>query len=194
MDERLLPQFLHDFFFSEEAYDCFTLRPKKIEIELNYPLGGNPPRIDVLPLLMLVLGNEDMQCSFLNKFGPMPEVDALFHGHAVAWGDAILDDLLEILLYTPHGARTVVDLVFRENARHAFVAELRPTGFRPPPSARSYLENLGSLDFLTLHEMIDVWNPVARVEFVVSKKAAGGTSPDLGKIGRTFETQFRLMQ
>ncbi|KAF3036764.1 hypothetical protein E8E11_004312 [Didymella keratinophila] len=93
VDKQLLPRFLHDFFLSEEAERTFALKPKKVEIELAYPLGVSPPRIDILPLLSLSLGNEDLRCTFLNKFGPMPEVDTLFHDHAVAWGDAILDDL-----------------------------------------------------------------------------------------------------
>lgn len=194
VDDKILPRFLHDFFFSEEAYDCFALRPKKLEIELNYPLGGDPPRTDVLPLLTLILGNEDLQCTFLNKFGPMPEVNSVFHGHVIAWGDAILDDLLEVLLYTPHGTTTVVHLVFRDNGKHAFVEELRPIGFRPLPSARSYVERLGSTDFLTWQEIVDDWDPSGRVKFVLSKKAPGSASREQVKAAKAFETQYRLMQ
>lgn len=104
VDQQLLSQFLHDFFLSKSSDSAFALKPKKVEIEL----GVSPPHIDVLPLLSLSLGNEDLRCTFLNKFGPMPEVDALFRDHAVAWGDAILDDLLEIRLDTSAGTTVSV--------------------------------------------------------------------------------------
>jgi hypothetical protein len=70
VNEQLLPRFLHDFFLSRNAETVFALKPKKVEVELAYPLGVSPPRIDVLPLLSLSLGNEDLRCTFLNKFGP----------------------------------------------------------------------------------------------------------------------------
>ncbi|KAF2998220.1 hypothetical protein E8E13_005353 [Curvularia kusanoi] len=185
VSETLLPQFLDDFFLSDEAQNGFALTPKKIEIELNYPLGGDPPRVDVLPLLTLFLGNEDLQCTFLNKFGPLPEVDALFREHSVAWGLAILDDLLQILLYTPHGTTTIVDLVFRDDAKHDIMGELRSRPFRPPPSMMEYLENLGYRD---------AWEQNGRVEFVVSKAAVDKPSGRQTGARKAFETQYRLMQ
>lgn len=193
VDEKLLPQFLHDFFFSDGLRDSFALRPRKIEIELFYPLGGNPPRVDVLPLLTLFLGNEDLQCTFLNKFGPLSEVDALFREHPVPWGDAILDDLLQILLYTPHGTTTIVDLVFRDDVDHAFMSELRHKPFRAPPSMRNYLNSLGLVELSASNARIGVWNVQARVECVVSKRAPDSSSGGKRRKGNAFEPMYRLM-
>lgn len=140
--EQLLPRFLHDFFLSENAKTVFALKPKKVEMELAYPLGVSPPHIDVLPLLTLSLGNEDLRCTFLNKFGPMPMVDRLFHDHAVAWGDAILDDLLEIRLFTPPGITTCIDLIFRDDIKRAFIKDVKTKKMRAPSGMQAYLQAL----------------------------------------------------
>lgn len=194
VNNKLLPRFLDDFFLSDEAHNGFALTPRRIEIELHYPLGGNPSRVDVLPLLTLFLGNEDMQCTFLNKFGFLPEIDALFQDHAVAWGDAILDDLLHIYLYTPHGTTTMVDLVFRDDARHDFIDELRPKAFRPPLSMRDYLRTLGDMERSEMLALAARWDIGGIVEFVVSKQAADTQSGRHTGTGQAFETQYRLMQ
>jgi hypothetical protein len=140
------------------------------------------------------LGNEDLQCTFLNKFGFLPEIDSLFRDHAVAWGDAILDDLLHIYLYTPHGTTTMVDLVFRDDARHDFIGELRPKCFRPPPSMRDYLRTLGDIERSEMIALIARWEVGGIVEFVVSKQAANALSGRHTGNGQAFETQYRLMQ
>lgn len=194
VDEQLLPRFLYDFFLSENAETLFALKPKKVEVELAYPLGVSPPRIDVLPLLSLSLGNEDLRCTFLNKFGPMPEVDALFNDHAVAWGDAILDDLLEIRLYTPAGTTTCVDLLFRADANRAFIADIRKMRMPPPRSLHTYLKALGRPDVGTWDARVGVWNAQARVEFVVSKRTPGHFKQTLETRSRAFETQYRLVE
>ena len=194
VDEELLPYFLDDFFLSEVSENGFTLRPKKIEIELAYPLGGNPPRLNILPLLTLCLGNEDLQCTFLNKFGPMPELDSLFWDHAVAWGDAIVDDLLKIFLYTPHGTMTTVDLVFRDDAKPDFMEDVERRRKRAPRSMHGYLGNLGGLDVGTWDARVGVWNTQAKVEFVVSKRTADGGNQEEETGGRAFETQYRLVE
>ncbi|KAJ4984940.1 hypothetical protein SVAN01_09546 [Stagonosporopsis vannaccii] len=194
VDKQLLPRFLHDFFLSGDYEDSFKLKPRKIEIELNYPLGGHPPRLDVLPLLTLCLGNENIQCSFLNKFGFLPEIDALFWDHAVAWGEAILDDLAQILLYTPSGTTTVVDLVFREDAEREFIKDIERNSFRAPRSMHKYLENLGSVDIATWDPRVGVWNLQGRVEFVASKRAPQFAQQE-GKVqSKVFETQYRLIE
>ena len=193
VDDKLLPRFLDDFFLGDEAHNGFALTPRRIEIELHYPLGGNPPRVDVLPLLTLFLGNEDLQCTFLNKFGFLPEIDALFRDHAVAWGDAILDDLLHIYLYTPHGTTTMVDLVFRDDAKHDFIGELRPKCFRPPPGMRDYLRTLGDMERSEMVALAARWDIGGIVEFVVSKQAADKQSGRHTGNGQEFEMQYRLM-
>lgn len=194
VDEQLLPRFLHDFFLSEHAESSFMLKPKKIEIELAYPIGVSPPRIDVLPLLSLSLGNEDLQCTFLNKFGPMPEVDALFRDHPVAWGDAILDDLLKILLYTPAGTATCVDLIFRDNGKRAFLADIKRRKLTAPRSMHGYLKGLGGSGMRTWDARVGMWNPQARVDFIVSKRAPGSLRQALETGARAFETQYRLVE
>ena len=173
----------------------FALKPKKIEIELAYPLGGKPPRIDILPLLSLCLGNEDLTCTFLNKFGPMPELDELFFHHAVAWGDAILDDLLEILLYTPHGTTTFVNLVFRDDCGQIFFEEL--SGGKPgraPSSMDDYLAELGAVDVRTWDARVGVWNSQARVDFLVCKRKQRVTRDETKEKIKAFETQYRLVE
>jgi hypothetical protein len=194
VDEQLLPRFLYDFFLSEHAGTVFALKPKKVEIELAYPLGVSPPRIDVLPLLSLSLGNEDLRCTFLNKFGPMPEVDTLFHDHAVAWGDAILDDLLEIRLYTPAGTTTCVDLTFRDDIKRAFIADVKTKKTTAPRSMQAYLGALRGSDVGTWDARVGVWNTQARVDFIVSKRASGSLKQAAGTKSRAFETQYRLVE
>lgn len=194
MDGQLLPQFLHDFFLREHAESAFWLKPRKVEIELVYPLGVSPPRINVLPLLSLSLGNEDLQCMFLNKFGPMPEVDALFRDHAVAWGDAILDDLLEILLYTPAGTTTCVDLTLRDDTSHAFLADVKKKKLKAPRSMNGYLKALGGSDVGTWDARVGVWEPQARLDFMVSKRTPGLMKEPLATMARPFETQYRLVE
>lgn len=193
VDEHLLPQFLRDFFLSENAESAFALKPKKLEIELVYPLGVSPPRIDILPLLSLSLGNEDLQCTYLNKFGPMPEVDALFNNHAVAWGDAILDDLLEIRVYTPAGTTTCVDLTFRDDAERSFIANVRRKRMIAPRSMHAYLKGLGGSDVGVWDARVGVWHPQARVEFGVLKRTAGASRASETR-SRAFETQYRLVE
>ena len=187
VDEYLLPSFVQDSLLAEGD---FVLTPKKIQIELAYPLGGNPPKIDILPLLTLCLGNEDLQCTFLNKFGHMPEVDELLFNHAVAWGDAILDDLLEILLYTQHGTITMVELIFRDDCGQAFIEEL-PAGKpkRAPRSMDDYLTELGAVDIRTWNARFGMWSTEARVDFVVSKRSTSQTRESL----KTKRKKFGLL-
>ncbi|KAF2623839.1 hypothetical protein BU25DRAFT_414005 [Macroventuria anomochaeta] len=194
VDEQLLSRFLKDFFLIEESEDGFALRPKKIEIELAYPLGGEPPRLNILPLLSIFLGNKDLQCTFLNKFGPMPELDDMFWGHAVAWGDAILDDLLEILLHTPHGTTTIVDLVFREDAKLDFIGDVSRRRGHAPPSMHGYLKQLGVVDVDVWDTRMGVWNQQARVEFVVCKRTDDDVKRGPKVRGKAFETQYRLVE
>lgn len=194
VDEQLLQKFLQDFFLCERVENEFALKPRKIEIELNYPLGGNPPRLDVLPLLTLCLGNEDIQCSFLNKFDFLPEVDSLFWNHAVAWGEAILDDLSGILLYTPSGTTTVVDLVFNEYTERTFVSDIKRNGLRAPTSMHEYLRNLGCADMATWDPRIGVWNSQGRVEFAASKASPTLAGKARARHNKIFQTQYRLME
>ncbi|KAJ8114094.1 hypothetical protein OPT61_g3944 [Boeremia exigua] len=194
VDKLLLPKFLNDFILADEVKSNFALKPKKIEIELNYPVGGNPLRLNVLPLLALFLGNEDLQCTFLNKFGPLLEVDTLFRDHAVAWGDAILEDLLEILLYTPSGTTTVVDLVFREDAERAFISDITEKKFRAPNSMHDYLRDLGGMETATWNPRVGVWNVQGRVEFVVSKRSPKSAENRVMRYDKVFQTQYRLIE
>lgn len=195
VDETLLPRFLHDFFLGKYVEDAFALKPKKIEIELIYPLGGRPPRLNVLPLLALCLGNDEIQCSFLNKFGFLGEIDALFWNNAVAWGEAILYDLVEIQLYTPSGTTTVVDLVFPEDSGREFVKDIKSkSGLRAPRSMHEYLRNLGSVDVATWDPRVGVWNSQGRVEFVASKRAARSAQQGRKGHSKVFQTQYRLIE
>ncbi|KAH6621833.1 hypothetical protein C7974DRAFT_211729 [Boeremia exigua] len=191
VDEQLLPLFLHDFFLSKEVECNFALKPQKIEIELPYPLGGKLLRLDILPLLTFCLGNEDIQCSFLNKFGPMPELNALFWDHAVAWGEAILDDLSKILVHTPSGTTTVVDLFFRGDSQHAFISDIKRPGQRVPDSMHGYLRALGRA---TWDPRVGVWNPHGRIEFVVSRGPSLIASEKSKGSNKVFQTQYRLVE
>ncbi|KAF1358589.1 hypothetical protein EJ07DRAFT_156800 [Lizonia empirigonia] len=158
VDEFVLHKFVQDLLLVE---DYFALKPKKIEIELPYPLGRRPMRLNMLPLLTLCVGNEDLHCTFLNKFGPIPELHNIFRDNPVAWGEAILDDLLEISLYTPRGTTTVIGLVFRDDCGREFIEEISDGCPETPPSSmKSYLKELGAQ---------------ARVVFVVSKRTFKAT-------------------
>lgn len=194
VDEQLLPRFLDDFFLSREAQSYFALKPRKIEIELIYPLGGKPPRLNVLPLLALCLGNDNIQCSFLNKFDFLPELDHLFWDHTIAWGEAILEDLSAILVYTPLGTTTVVDLVFRAESEHGFIQDIKRNGWRAPASMHEYLCALGSADRTTWDPRVGVWNQVGRVEFVASKATSKPANEERRGRSEVFETQYRLIE
>lgn len=113
----------------------------------------------------------------------------------MAWGEAILDDLLEISLYTPHGTTTVVDLVFREDCGKDFIEEVSDGYPRvPPTSMKSYFKELGAVDTDTWDTRVGVWNSQARVDFVVSKSTFEATKQG-NKIGtKAFETQYRLVE
>lgn len=125
----------------------------------------------------------------------MPEIDGVFWHHAVPWGEAILDDLLEIVLSTPHGNTTVVDLVFRTDCGRDFIDQIqneRPE--RAPSSMHGYLVALAGAKYRPSDAGAGVWNPRARIDFVVSKRAASSKNRRSMLRDKAFETQYRLIE
>jgi hypothetical protein len=195
VDEDMLARFLQSFYLGGMAKDSFALTPKKIEIEIAYTLAGNRRCLDVMPLVNICLSNPDLQCTFMTKFGPMPELDNLFWNHAKAWEAAIRDDLLKIMLYPELGAKTIVELVFREDIKLDFIGDVPTKRWRHAlPSMHEYLTELGAIDISNGETRFGIGDAQTRVEFVVSKRSCERSSQKWKAKGKAFETQYRLVE
>ncbi|XPS72885.1 hypothetical protein M3J09_005045 [Ascochyta lentis] len=195
VDDKILPQFLESFFAEETMKNCFALTPRKVEVELTIPCRESSSRLNLTQLLTIYLSNEQMECKFLNKFERMPELDALFSGHGKAWKAAINQDLFKVLLWPPHGTTTRIELMFYDDARLEFIEKI-PKGrwTTSLPSMHNYLLELGAEGIGERDARVGVWNPRARVKFVVSKQARAVAENKAASKNRVFETQYRLIE
>jgi len=161
---------LQSLYIGKEVKGSFALTPKKIEIELAYPVGGPIRRLNITKLIKFFLSKSDLQCTFLNKFGPMTELDQLFWGHSKTWKDAIEQDLHGVMLWPPNGSKTTVELVFRSDAKQNFIEDVPSRRWKyAPPSLYQYLTEIGATGLGAWGARVDVLNTSTRVEFVVSK-------------------------
>ncbi|KZM24961.1 hypothetical protein ST47_g3900 [Ascochyta rabiei] len=195
VNAHILPRFLDSFYRESVRENRFALTPRKVEVEFTSHCGGSSSRLDITHLLMISFSIEHMECRFFDKFGPMPELDAIFSDHREAWKAAIGRDVMKVTLWPLEGTTTQIQLVFFEDAKVDFVEEIPGGGWRPSfPSMHSYLSMLGAENLGERNARMGVWNPQARVEFIVSKRARTITKQEATLKRRPFETQYRLVE